>query len=231
LLELLGPVRLALERCDLLLQILEDVVDPLKVQAGVLDLALGLGLTGLELHNAGDFFDDDAAFFGLLRDHTADRALFDDRVGLGTHARIHEELLDIAQAARCLIDQILGLAVTIVTTGDLDLERVLELGGKLGIFLGITFQDEGDFGHVHGGSIPGTREDDVRHRTAAKVLGRHVPHDPIKGVASTTFDFPQPFDPTIAVMDWSKVTIVRSLNDLNPNNSSLRIFTANGSLP
>src|SRR5215510_15681412 len=38
--------------------------------------------------------------------------------------------------------------------------------------------------------------------------------------ASTTFDFPQPFGPTMAVTLWGKVNSVLSANDLKPRTSS-----------
>src|SRR5690606_34795777 len=43
--------------------------------------------------------------------------------------------------------------------------------------------------------------------------------------ASTTFDFPQPFGPTIAVRPGSKVNSVRSANDLKPRSSSFLRYT------
>src|SRR5580692_11338714 len=43
-------------------------------------------------------------------------------------------------------------------------------------------------------------------------------------MASTMLDLPQPFGPTMAMTSWSKVTTVRSTNDLNPTISRRLIF-------
>ena len=43
-------------------------------------------------------------------------------------------------------------------------------------------------------------------------------------MASTMFDLPQPFGPTIALTSWSMWTTVRSTNDLKPQTSTFLIF-------
>jgi hypothetical protein len=49
-------------------------------------------------------------------------------------------------------------------------------------------------------------------------------------IASTTFDFPHPFGPTMHVMPVPLNVIgVFSQNDLNPNNSTLRSFNTSPS--
>ena len=42
-------------------------------------------------------------------------------------------------------------------------------------------------------------------------------------MASTMFDLPQPFGPTMPITSWSKWMTVRSTNDLKPLISSLRM--------
>ena len=108
--EALGLRGLALERAEVALDLRDDVADAQQVLPRELHLALGLLLAALVLRDAGGLFDEQAAIFGLRADDQADPALLDDRVGLGADAGAEEELGDVLQADRRLVDQVLAVA-------------------------------------------------------------------------------------------------------------------------
>ena len=82
---------------------------------------------------------------------------FDQGVGGGTHSRIVEQVMDVLEAARLVIDQVFGFAVAEGAARDHDLGV---LGGKLA---GIVVDEQGNLGHVQGRPLCGAGEDDVLH--------------------------------------------------------------------
>src|SRR3989304_5685583 len=61
-----------------------------------------------------------SAIGGLAREDEADLALLDDGVGGRSHARSHEELLDVPETARGPVDQVLASPAPVETPGDDD---------------------------------------------------------------------------------------------------------------
>src|SRR5205085_9687022 len=78
-----GLAGLPLERLELLLDLVDDVVHAEQVLLGGLELELGLAAAGLVLRDAGRLLDEGAAVGGLAGEDEADLALLDDRVRLG----------------------------------------------------------------------------------------------------------------------------------------------------
>src|SRR5690606_41746440 len=105
----------------------EDVVEAEQILLRLLHLALGRLAPGLVLGDARRLLDEVAAVLWLGRDDQADPPLLDDRVGLGAHPRAEEELDDVEQAARRLVDQVLTLTVAEEPARD----RALVQGGVL----------------------------------------------------------------------------------------------------
>ena len=63
---------------------------------------------------------------GPRAENQADLALLDDGVGLGAQARVHQQLVDVAQPAGVTVDQVFALARAIQPAGDLDFANGLE---------------------------------------------------------------------------------------------------------
>src|SRR6185369_11106857 len=95
---------------------------------------LGGLLLRLELRDARRFLDDRAAILRTRADDLADAALLDDRVRLRADAGTEEEVGDVAQAARRLVDEVLARAVAIEPARDRDFRvaREVERGGRIG---------------------------------------------------------------------------------------------------
>ena len=106
----LGLADLALQRNDLALHFLDDVAQPQQVRLGVLQLAQGLFLVGLVLADAAGLLEHFAAVVGARAEDLVDAPLLHHAVGIRAQARVHEQALDVLQAARGLVDEILAFA-------------------------------------------------------------------------------------------------------------------------
>src|SRR6185436_17620961 len=122
------------------------------------------------------FLDEEAAVGRLARQDQADLALLDDRVGLATEARVHEQLVDVAQAAHVAVHQVLALAVAVEPAGH----------EALGVAVRAVAVEAGDLEADlgHGQRLPrlAPREDHVLHRRAAEALDALLAEDPGDGV-------------------------------------------------
>ena len=173
---------LALEGVHAAALLLEDVADAEEVGLGELELAEGFLLVLLELGNAGGFLEDGAAVLGLGREEGGDLSLLHDGVGGAADAGVHEEFVDVAEAAEGAVDAVFALAVAVDAAGDGDFV-VVGLEGLLA-----AGEGHGDFGEVGGGALLvaggafGAVEDDVGHFAAAEGLGGGLAEDPADGV-------------------------------------------------
>ena len=120
---------LALERIHLAGDLFQNVEDARQVLLGAFQLGFRQALAGLELGDAGGFFDDRAAVLRLGAEDLADAALLDDGVAFGAEAGAHEDVLDIAQAGGVAVDQVFAFAGAEQAAGDGDL-AVLAPGGR-----------------------------------------------------------------------------------------------------
>ena len=71
--------------------------------------------------STGRFLKDLAALVALAGDDLGDAALPDDRVPIAAEACVHEQLIDVAQAACLAVDIIFALAAPVIAAGDHDL--------------------------------------------------------------------------------------------------------------
>src|SRR5262249_43225289 len=124
----------------------------------------------------GRLFDQRTAVGGLAREDEADLPLLDDRVGLRPEARIHEQLVDVLEAADLAVHEVLGVAVPVETA------RHRALGVAVGAVAVQARDLEVDLGHVHGLARLAAREDDVLHGRAAEALRALLAEHPVDGV-------------------------------------------------
>ena len=174
----LGLAGLPLERTDLAFDLLDQVLDAQEVLVGVLKLAEGFLLLGLELGDAGGFLEDEAAIVGLHREDLGDVALGHDRIARLAHAGAGEELLDVAEAAGGLVQEILGPTVAIDTAGDRHLVVADLDAGRLQVLLVDVADRERNLGQAERLAGVGAVEDDVGHFTTAQGLGGLLAEDP-----------------------------------------------------
>ena len=177
-----GLASLALERADLPLHLADEVIDAQQVLVGVLELAERLLLLRLELRDARRLLEHHAPVLGLALDDLRDVALRHDGVTGLPHPRAHEELLNVAQAARHLVDVILRAAVAEDAPRDGDLVESHLDACRLEL-LGIHVADgQGNLRHAEGPATISAVKDDIRHLAAAQRPGRLLTQHPADGI-------------------------------------------------
>lgn len=170
-----GLARLPLERRDLPPDLCEHVRHAQQVLLGGLELALRLLAPRLVPADPGRLLDQVAPVLGPGRDDRGDLALFDDRVAPRADAGVAEEVVDVAQPAGGLVDQVLGLAAAVEPSRDLDL-RIAREGGR-GPALGVV-EGEHHLGHAGRPAELGAGEDHVLHALAAQAPRGLLAHAP-----------------------------------------------------
>ena len=167
---------LALERLELALDFRDHVGQPREVAVGLCELARGFPPLGLVLRDAGRLLENRAPVLGPGREDQVDPALLHDGIGRAAHAGVHEQFLDVAQAAGGLVEEVFAPAVAEHAPGDGHLvERRAEL--RLAV-------REGQRHLRHAERLAGVRavEDHVGHLAAAQGLGGLLPQGPADGV-------------------------------------------------
>ena len=195
-LEAPGLGRLALERPALLLDLEDDVVETREVLLRGVELELGGAAPRLVLGDTRSLFDQLAPIGRPRAQDHADLALLDDRVGLGTEAGVHQQLVDVAQPAMGAVDEVLALARAVEAPGDLDVadrldgvegQRCRGSGGRPGDVVAARIgarwqrhaaQPERHFRRPGGLAGIAAAEDDVLHLVAAQALGALLAEHP-----------------------------------------------------
>ena len=140
---LLGLRRLALERAKLAVDLAGDVARALEVRVHGAELAQRALLALLVLEDAGGLLDERAAVFGARVQDLVETALADDRVRVAAQARVVQQVLDVHEPRRRVVDEVLGLAVAVHAARDGDLGE-LERQRAVGVV-----EHEVDLGHAH----------------------------------------------------------------------------------
>ena len=170
---------LALAGAHLAFEFCEDVVDAEEIGFGVFEFAEGLAFFGFAFGDAGGFLEDLAAVFGFGAEEHVDFALLHDAVGAATDAGVHEELVDVLEAAGVAVEFVFAFAVAEDAAGDADL-----IEGDAEVFFAVV-EDETDLGHAEGFAFIGAVEDYVGHFAAAEGFGggfAEGPADPVDDV-------------------------------------------------
>src|SRR3984957_11100387 len=112
---------LALEGTHLAGYFFEDVIDPSQILFRLFEAKLRQSLASFEAGDPGCFFDNRAPVVRLGTKELPDAFLFDDGVGLRTKACAHEDVLNVAQAAKLAVEQIFAFAGAKQAAGNYDL--------------------------------------------------------------------------------------------------------------
>ena len=164
--------RLPLQRADLPLDLAHDVVHANEIRLGVFEFPQRLALLRLELGDARRLLENRAPVLRTTAQDQVDLALLHDRVTAPPDARVHEQLMDVAQAARRLVEQILALAVAENAPRHTDF---LPLGAKMPR---ASAEGQRHLRHPHRSPRVRAAENDVRHLAAAQRLGRLLAQAP-----------------------------------------------------
>ena len=175
----LGRGSLSFEMLELLGDLLDEILEAIKIFACMPDAVLCLAAAFLVLGNSGCLLEIDAQVFWARLDDAGDHPLLDDGVAAGTESRAEKQIRDITAAATDIVEKIVRLAIA----ADLPLDRNLGITGVLAARTAVTVvEDEFDGGSANRFAARGAVEDDIRHRLAAEHFGRTLSHDPAYGI-------------------------------------------------
>ena len=181
-LESAGLAGLTLQRTDLTLHLANEVLDAQEVLFGAFELAQGLALLLLEAGDARGLFEHEATVIRLARQDLGDVALGHDRVTRLAHARAGEELLDVAQAAGSLVEEVLAAPVAVHAPSQghlIEFHRNTRRAQRFGIH---ATERERHLGQSQRPPRIGAVEDHVGHFPAAQRLGRLLTQHPSDGI-------------------------------------------------
>ena len=119
-----GAVHLTLKRAQLARDLAADVAGTGEMLIHALDLARGALLAALVLGDARGLLDERAALLRAALKDGVELALADDGMGILAQAGIVQDVLDIHEAARALVDEVLALTRTVHAPRDGNLVEI-----------------------------------------------------------------------------------------------------------
>ena len=167
---------LTAERGDLAADFADDVGDAREIGVDAAEFVERLATLRLISGDAGGLFEEIAALGRIGGEDLVDLALHHERVGHAADAGVHEQALDILQARRLAVDEIVAGAFAVEATHDRD------FGEGRAQFLFAVGEDQLDLALREGLAPVGAGEDDILHRRSAQGLGGLLAQDPADGV-------------------------------------------------
>ncbi len=170
---------LALKGPELAASLAQQIGQAHEVALGGGQAALGLLLAAPELEHAGGLLDDGPSLLGPSLEHSFELALAHDDVLGPAHAGVAQQLLDVEQAARDLVDGVLAGAVAEQDASDGDLGEVDREHPRA------VVDGQADLGAAQRWTSGGAGEDDVVHLVraqGARTLGAEHPGDGVDHV-------------------------------------------------
>ena len=174
-------IDLTLQRSQLTGDFIIDVAGTHQVLVHRLNLFERSLLAALVLGNAGGLLDEGATLLGAALQNGVELALADDGMRILAQARIVQDVLNVHQAARTRVDEVLAFARAIHATGDGDLVKVD------GQHMVRVIEHQRDLGDTHRLARRRAREDDILHGLAAQLLGALLAQDPQNRVRDVRF--------------------------------------------
>ena len=182
--------RLPLQRTDLPFHLADEVGDAQKVLIGVFELAQGFPLLRFEFGDARGFFKNHPAVFRLAGQNLRDVALRHDAVAGASDARAHEQLLNVLQPARSLVDEILAVAIAKDPARQCHLVvSHLDAGGDQ-VFVIHAADGQRHFRHAKSFATIGAGKNHIGHLAATQGLGRLFAQNPANGIGNIRFAAP-----------------------------------------
>ena len=172
-----GVPALLLQRAQLPLQLLQDIVHPAHVVQRMGQLLVRLFLPGLELHDAGRFLEHQTPVLTLAGKDIVNPALADDGIAFLADARVPEKIDHVLQPAGGPVQVVFALPAAVQPPGH----------HHLGIFhrqsVILVVKDQGHLAVAQGLALLGTVENHVLHAAAPQGFGALLPQHPAHRVA------------------------------------------------
>ena len=160
------------KRLHLGLKLPHNAVHMREVVLRVLELAVRLQAAVTVLLDARGLLQKLAPVLGLAREQPVNLTLTDHRVGAAPHSGVEEQFVDVPQAARNLVDEVLAVAGAVRPARDSDF---LKLHRKQA---GGVVHGERDLRQAHGLALRAAAENDVLRASGPKVAHVRFAHDP-----------------------------------------------------
>ena len=178
---------LALQRADLPFHFADEVGHAQKILLGVFQFAERFAFLALELGDARRLLENHPAVFRFAGENLGNVALGQNAVARAPDAGAHEQLLDVLEPARDLVEKIFTVAVAENPAR----ERHLVVGHfdprRAEAFLAHAAEHERHFAHAHRFASVCAVEDDIGHLAAAQRLGRLLAEHPADGIGDIGF--------------------------------------------
>ena len=174
-------IDLTLQRSQLTGDFLVDITGTGQVLVHRFNLFERTFLATLVLGDAGGLLNEGTALLGAALQNGIELALADDGMRILAQSRIVQDILDVHQAARARVDEVLAFARAVHTTGDGDLVKVDRQ------HMVRVIEHQRDLGDTHRLTRRRAREDDVLHGLAAQLLGALLTQDPQNRVGDVRF--------------------------------------------
>ena len=159
----------------------EDIFQAGQFLLGGIQLVERGFAAGLVFFDPGRFLEEPAAFLGVVAEDLLHHLQLDHRIGIRAHAGIGEEVDDVHQAHRFVVDQVFTLPGAVQAAGDL----------QFGIFgrqhVAVVLDKHGDFRQTEGLAGGGAVENQVVHPVAAQNRGALLPQHPADRVDDVAF--------------------------------------------
>ncbi|MCW3111095.1 MAG: hypothetical protein JWQ09_5601, partial [Segetibacter sp.] len=108
---------LVLKGFQLVVDLEQQVLDPVQVTLGCVQFRLRLFLTGLVNGDTGSLLQHPPPAVLLIANNIVHHSQLDDRITVGAHSRIHKQVMDILHTTAHIVQAILTLPVLIKFTG------------------------------------------------------------------------------------------------------------------
>ena len=171
-------LRLSLQRLQLQFQLGDLVADAKQVVLGVLQLLLRLLFPVTVLGNARGLLENLPAVAAFQGKYLIDTPLADVGVALLAQAGVHEQLIDIPEPGRLLIDIVFPVTAAVIPAGDHHLVGII---GQRPV--GVV-QGQGGLGKAYGSPLLGAAEDHVLHFRASQRFGALLAQHPQNGIGN-----------------------------------------------
>ena len=173
--------RLPLQRAHAPRNFLDDVGDAGEVLVDEREFPERLLALRLVARDAGGFLEKRAAFRGIGGENLVDLPLHHERVGNAADARVHEQSLNVLEAAGFAVEKIVRGVFPRNAAHD---GNLVERGAE---FFFAVREDEFDFAEAERLALVRSRENDVVHRAAAQRLRALLSEHPANRVDDVRF--------------------------------------------
>ena len=210
-LEARGLAGLTLQVLDLAFEFADHVVETFEVLLGGAQPELGFVPPRVQARNAGRLFEQRAAGLRLRLDQFADAPLPHHGGRAGAGRLVGEQKLHVLGARFLAVDAIDRAGLALDAARHLQFVGIVEGGGRGAVDI---VEEKRDFGGVSAGLVPEPEKMTSSMPDARMFLYELSPIT--QRSASTRFDLPQPFGPTMPVSPRSMTNSPGSTKDLNP---------------